>query len=281
MKPLLLRREGNRNGFRFPNGEGPDVAPARAVDDSREGMQGLQLGDELDSFVGSHTSLGKLIPDSSEFGVVSENCSPPTGCSGLVEGSSRVFPPTLSLCPRAVHRPVDKRIGFRHVREAFLIQNEVWAEHVQQHEQIMVAKLNRRRSQKDRGFGVIAEEPDRLVSVGIRIADMMRLVHDDEIKARRRVQSQKPLPRPFPAFAIGPWTVEKRLVKQRIRENGFLVLGGPCSVEVHLIDAVFQGFSIQVGEALVKAFHLQFPLALGHQGARADNEYGTDLPPSL
>ena len=244
-------------------------------------MEGFKVGDELDSFVSGNAPLGKMIPDSSEFGIVSENRLPPTGCGCIVEGSGRVPRPAQPLHPGVVRRLVDKRIGFRHVLKAFLIQNEVGAERVQQHKQIMVAKLNGRSGQKDRGFGVVAEEPDRLVRVGVRIADMVCFVHDDEIKARGRVQGEKPLPSLFPVPAIGPRTVKKPLVKQRIRENGFPMLGGPFSIEIHFIYAVPQGSSIQVGEALVKAFHLQFPLALGHQGTRADNENGANLSPRL
>jgi len=276
---LLVRSEINCDGVRPPNGEGSDVASARPVDDSREGMQGFEVGDELDSFIGGDAPLGKVAPDSSEFGIVLENRLPPRRCGCLVQSGCRVFCPVRLLSPGMVHRLIDERVGLCHVFKALLIQDKIRAEGVQQHEQVMAVKLDRGRGQKDGGFGVFTEKPDRLMRVGVLIADMVGFIHDHEVEARGRVQVQQTFSRLFLAF--GTRTVKKRFVKQRIREDCFPVLVGPLPFQVHFIDAVSQSAAVQMGEPLVKASHLKLPLALSHQWAGAYDEDGLDLPPSL
>ena len=96
---LLVGSEINRDSIRLPNGEGSDVAPARPVDDSREGMQGFEVGDELYSFTGGNAPLGKLAPDSFEVGIVLENRLPPRRCGCLVQSGCRVFCPVWSPEP--------------------------------------------------------------------------------------------------------------------------------------------------------------------------------------
>ncbi len=81
------------------------------------------------------------------------------------------------------------------------------------------------------------------MSVGVLITDMVGFVHDHKIKTRGRVQIQKPRSRLF----LG--TVQKRLVKQRIRENCFPMWVGPFSLQMHLIYAIPQRAPVQMAAA--------------------------------
>ena len=101
---------------------------------------------------------------------------------------------------------------------------------------VMASKLDRCCRQKDNRFGVVTEEPHRLVAESVLISDVVRLVHDDEIKTWRWVQIQKPffsLP-----LAARPRTIKKDFVEQGIGDNHSLVLFRPDPFQVHLVDAV-------------------------------------------
>ncbi len=128
-----------------------------------------------------------------EFRIVSENRLPPGRPSSLIESLSSLSSPFPFLCTRQGNRPVNERGRLCHMCETLLVNNEVRAECVQQDKEIMVAKLDRRRRQKDHCFRVVTEKPHGLVAERILIPDMVRLVYDDQIEARGWVQIQQTL----------------------------------------------------------------------------------------
>ena len=75
--------------------------------------------------------------------------------------------------------------------------------------------------------------------------------------------------------------MEQGLVKQRIWQNRSVMLLGPHAFQIHLIDAISQGGTVQMCETLIKPFHLVLPLALRDQRAGANNENGLDVPSRL
>ena len=140
MKLSLVGGEINRNRFGLPKGEGPDIAAARSVDDSRESVQPFNVRDELDPFVSRDVALGKSLPDPVKFRLLSENRLSPSGCGCLVQGLRRLCCPVRLLAANMVHRLVDKGIRLRHVSEALLIPDKVGAKRVQQNEQVMATQ---------------------------------------------------------------------------------------------------------------------------------------------
>ncbi len=57
----------------------------------------------------------------------------------------------------------------------------------------MAAELDRGGGQKDHGFRMVTEKPHGFVAERILVSDVVRLVHDDQIKSRGWVQIQQTL----------------------------------------------------------------------------------------
>lgn len=62
---------------------------------------------------------------------------------------------------------------------------------MQQSEQVGAAQLHGRCGEEDHGFRVVAEVVDTTMSPRIRVPGMMRLINDDQIKSRRRIEVNK------------------------------------------------------------------------------------------
>ena len=202
VKPLLTGGERNGYGLRISDGESPDIAPPRPVEDARECVQCLDVRDELDSLVDGDAGPSKSMSEPVKFGIVLENRSSPRRCGGLVEGLCGPRCPIRLLGASDIRGPVDKRVWLCHVLKTLLIPDEIRAQCIQQDEQVMVAQLDGGSGQENRRLCVVAEKPHALVGVGALVADVMGFIHDHEIKARRRVQVQQPFSVFSPAFAF-------------------------------------------------------------------------------
>ena len=102
----------------------------------------------------------------------------------MVKGLNRMGSPFRFLRTRERYCLIYERIWLRHVPEALLVNNEVRPQRIQQNEKVVATKLYGGRRQKDDGFGMVTEEPHRLMAEGVLISDVVRLVYNDEIKAR-------------------------------------------------------------------------------------------------
>ena len=71
--------------------------------------------------------------------------------------------------------------------KGFLIQDKIGTERVQQDKQVMTAKLDWSSGQKDSGFRMVTEKPDRIVIGGVLVSDVVRLVYNNQIETRGRV----------------------------------------------------------------------------------------------
>ena len=143
--------------------------------------------------------------------------------------------------------------------------------------EIGVAELDGGGREQDDGLGVVAEPADRPVGPGLGVADVVGLVDDDQIEGGRRVQAKQSAPG-APPLGVAH---EQGLVQQRIGQDGAGVFLRPDAVQVGLFDAVAQGRAVQVVEALVEAFHLFEPFALGDQGLGADDQHGPQFAAGL
>ena len=211
--------------FRLSHGEFPNIAPPRPVYHARKSMQSFHVRNELDAFIRSYAALSKLPPNPLKFRIAAENGSSPTRSGRFIECFHGLSRPICRLGPRIIHRFIDKRIRHGHVLKALRIPNQVGTQRVQQHKQVFATKLDRGCGQKDRSLGVVTEKSNGLVRASVRIADMMRFIHDHEVETRRRVQIQQSLSRP--SFAPSLWPVKKFFAQQRVRKNRFLMLSGP------------------------------------------------------
>ena len=69
--------------------------------------------------------------------------------------------------------------------KSVFVNDEIGAQKIHHDKQIIIFKLNRCCGQKDHGFCIITELLDSGVCKGFSIPDMMRLIHNDQIKFRR------------------------------------------------------------------------------------------------
>jgi hypothetical protein len=79
------------------------------------------------------------------------------------------------------------------VRKTLLINDQIGTERIQEDEKVITSELDRCRSQEDDSLSVVTEKAHSFVAECILISDMVRLVNDDEIEARRRVEVKQPL----------------------------------------------------------------------------------------
>ena len=113
----------------------------------------------------------------------------------------------------------------------------------------------------------------------ILVSDVVSLIDNNKIKAGWRIKVQEaffPLP-----FSFGSRAIQECFIELGVRDNAFLVLLRPDTIQIHLVDAIPQGSTVKMSKTLFEAFHLVQPLFLGNQRAWADNEYGTDLTSAL
>ena len=212
MKLLLAGCKFNISRLRLSHGECPNIAPPRPIDHARKSMQRFHIRNELDAFIRSYAALSKLPSDPLKFRITAENGSSPTRSGRFVECFHGLSRPIWRLGPRMIHRFIDKRIWLGHVLKALHILNQVGPQHVQQHKQVFATKLNRGRGQKDRSLGVVTEKSDGLVRTSVRIADVMRFIHDHEVETRWRIQIQQSFSRPSSAPSL--WPVKKFFAEQ-------------------------------------------------------------------
>jgi len=130
-----------------------------------------------------HTVINEtLLPMMEQYGdrlvVIGINITEPGG-QALYNASTKQFqvPDELQGVPRLV------------VGDRFLVGS---AQIPQEFPGIVDAQLNGRRRQQHHGLRVVAEVPDRPVGPSVSVPDVVRLVHDDEIEGRRRIEIQKP-----------------------------------------------------------------------------------------
>ena len=165
------------------------------------------------------------------------------------------------------------------MREALLIDDEIGAERIQKNKEVVAAELDRGGRQENYRFSMIAEKLHGLVAECILVSNVVSLIDNNQIEAGWRIKVQKaffPLP-----LSFGSRAMQEGFIELRVRDDAFLVLLRPDTIQIHLVNAIPQGCAIKMGKTLLEAFHLVLPLFLGNQRARADNEHGTYLTPRL
>ena len=172
------------------------------------------------------------------------------------------------------YRLVDEAIGGSHLFEARTVDHQVRPKNVEQGKKVFAPQLHRSGGEKHGGLRVVAEVAHGLVKVRFGVPDMVRLVDDDEIELRRRIEGEQPFAPP-PALPVLP--EDQVRIEQGERGDGLGVLARPFAFQIRFPQAVAQGRTVQRHEVLVEALHLQEPFALGDQGFRADHEHRGDV----
>ena len=190
VKLSLSRRKLNYSRLRLPHRKGANIATSRAIDDPREGVQVLNVGNEPDSVIGWNHVCLRQAPDTYKIRVVTEDRLSPGRCRGLIERAGHSRRPLGDLSSHFTSGSVDKRIGGRHIPKGLVIPNQIRTQHVQQDEQVMVVKLNWSCGQKHGSLRVVTEESNRLMSIGIRVPDVVSFVDDHEVELWRWLQVQ-------------------------------------------------------------------------------------------
>ena len=165
-----------------------NVLPPCTVDHRMEGMQALYLPDHLDPFI-----TGDLCPvqegkDLLKLRIVLNDVPAPRRAKNIRYLSLPCFLPSFLLVPDNPEEIIDKRIGFRHGFEGILVDDHIRAKQIQQGIQIIIAVLQRRCRQENYSIRISAEKLHSTISPCIGVPDVMGLIHDDQVKVRKRVQ---------------------------------------------------------------------------------------------
>ena len=196
MQTALVGREFDRQRLRPPGCELPDVPAARPVDHGAKGIELLQRTDEADSVCIVDPIFRQTIVGVLKRRRLPQEQAAPFGLCSLPQASAGFGLPAIPAPAAMAHGRVNEPVGCGHLLEARPVDDEIRAEHVQQGKQILATELHRCGGEKDSGLGVVAEIAHRLVEVGVRVADMVRLVDDHEIEPGGRIQGKQSLPGP-------------------------------------------------------------------------------------
>ena len=276
---LLSRSEWHDDRLGLPDREISNVAAAGSVDDTGEGVHPLRVGDHPYAFLVCNPASQEFRADPTKIRIVPEYGLAPGRGRRLIESFHRQVLPFRRLRPHRRHRLIDKRVRLSHVREALLIDDEIGAERIQKNKEVVVAELDRGGRQENYRFSMIAEKLHGLVAECILVSNVVSLIDNNQIEAGWRIKVQEaffPLP-----LSFGSRAIQECFIELGVRDDAFLVLLRPDTIQIHFVNAIPQGSAIKMGKTLLEAFHLVLPLFLGNQRARADNEHGTYLAPRL
>ena len=276
MQPALVGCELDRQRFRPAGRKFPDIPATRSVDHRAEGIELLQRADDADAADVVDTLLGQAIVDVLERGRFSKKQAAPLGLCGTVQGCAGFDRPLIVSRAAMTHGRVDEPVGRSHLLEARTVDDEIWPQNVQQGEEILASELHRSGGEKDRGLGVVAEIAYRLVEIGVRVADVVRLVDDHEIEPGRWIEGEQPFvgPRPFSLLAK-----EQVRIDQGERDDGPGIAVGPFAFQIRFPQTVTQRSTVERLEMLVETLHLHEPLALGHQRLGTDDQHRGNVRP--
>ena len=165
-----------------------DIFSPCAVNHRMERMQTLDLSDHLNSFITGDLCSVQERKYLFKLRIMLDNISAPCGSKNIRDLSLACFLPSFLLVPYNPEEIVDERIGFRHGFEGIFINNHIRTKQVQQGIQVIVAVLQRRCRQENYSICVSAEKFHSTISPGIGVSDVMGLIHNDQVKMRKRIQ---------------------------------------------------------------------------------------------
>ena len=160
--------ELDRQRFRLPGRELPDIPAAGPVYHRAEGVEFLQRPDEADSARVIDPLLSQSVVDTLKHRRLPQKEAAPLGSCGLVHAGARFALPTIPGGAAMPHGRVDKPIGRGHLFEARTVDHKVRPENVEQRKEVLATQLDRSGGEKDGGQRVVAEVAHGLVEVRLR-----------------------------------------------------------------------------------------------------------------
>ena len=235
-------------------------------------MHVFNIGDQLHTVLQADCVLIKHRKDGLYSRIVAKYLFPPSRFPCETKLFTCRFAPPRLVSSNETGGAIDVFIWLGHVMECIAIDNQIGAKQVQQHEQIVVHQLYRRCRQQQHRFRRVAEPVHGAIGIGCRVANMMRLVHDDEIKFWR-------------SDAHESWKLilskQIAFIKDRIGYNCLIILFRPFALHIQFPNAVPKQFSIQRRKVLSKALHFHFPFSFGNQRSGADDQYRIQISARL
>lgn len=236
MEPALRRGELDAHGFGLAGRELPDIAAAGPVDQGAERVELLEAEDQADTLLVAQRVAAQPVVDALESGRLPNEQAAPLRFRNMIEARAGFGLPAGLRAPAVPDCFVDWPVGFSHLREAGVIDDEIGTQHVQQRVEVLAPQLHRRGRHQHYGLRVIAEIPYRLVLESLGVPDVVRLVDDDEIELRRRIESQQPL-----ILAAAPGAAEDEIgIEQRVGKDRLRVLLRPLPLKGGLLQTVAQ-----------------------------------------
>ena len=99
--------------------------------------------------------------------------------------------PALPSSAAMARGGVDEIIRRNHRNEARAINDQIRPRNREQGQRILASKLRRSRGHQDRRISVVTTSANRLVEVGVRVSDMVRLIDDHEVEPGRGIKGQQ------------------------------------------------------------------------------------------
>ena len=187
MQAALVGCKLDRQGFRSAGREFPNISATRPVDHRAEGIKLLQRPDDADTVGVVDLLLRQAIVDVLERRRFSQEQPAPLSLCRMAQACAGFGLPVIPSGAAISHGRVDEPVGRSHLLEARTVDDEVRTQNVEESEEVLASKLHRSGGEKDGSLGVVAEIAHRLVKIGVRVSDVVRLVDDHEIEPGRRV----------------------------------------------------------------------------------------------
>jgi hypothetical protein len=191
MQGLLLGREGYGNGLRLAHGEAADVAAAGPVDQRREGVEPFKEMDQGQAILRGRVRSVQPVVGGLGSWIGGEDVEAPGRGDRCLDGPTGALAPSRTGTAHGLDGGVDVWVGLGHLLVLAAAGQQVGAEQVEQVIEIRVAELNRSGGEKDNGLRVVAQPADSPIDPGLRVADVMGLVNDNQIECRRRIQVEQ------------------------------------------------------------------------------------------
>ena len=137
-----------------------------------------------------------------------------------------------------------------HLLKTGMIHDKVGSKHIEQGIQVFAFQLNRLAAENSTASALSQKYAHGMMLEGLRVPDVVGLVHDDQIEFRRRVQAQQTLILDLASSASPKYEIG---IKERERQDGFGILLGPRALQMRLLQAMTKQPAIESREVFVKA----------------------------